>query len=718
MLLNNKIVNFNQYKKQLSTNSVIEVANFDQFTQALINPNINKITFINDVTSLTGQTALNENLFTGELSANTLNIFSNQYQDIARRLTIDLNGHDLNLDNNYISFANRNYGKSFWNILIKNGQLFSKSEMNSAPFYFNKVSEENQRKTKFSFENVVVELVGPTAFTGVYSNVEIAGNTFFKIALDKSGFNELNTTYSNGFAIGNLLIKENAKIHLVVDTPNYVISTKQATHMERNNNIFWLQSSGLDKYGKVIIGDNASVVIESDTSDMRGIVSRNPKSVVKLCKKAKLQMKLANGHSLAIASGNLLLDQGAKLEIVTGQDNNSRNLVNNVLNVNDYHYAPISIGMEEQGGEREHTLKLAQDASLKIIRNHVNSITPLISFGLGKSNEMQSYLLKLSKNSSLELQDEAVAENYLVADNQVNFNGLITMYGYHSKNQVIFDEPKYVNLQRKGTFGGNLLKLEGFENSVKLNGDTINQMPSSHYRITQKMNNGTQNNWDVSCLTTVNRISSSILVSPTKAGRGSFSYADESINTNAPYKTGGNYLDETTTLNEMLKYFNWQTPNQITFSSHALENSKYIPQAKGMIAFYNSALPNSAQTTSEITFLDKEKNKVKAPVLKKEQGEAFLLGKDVPVNAQINSETGAITIVPTAAEVGKILRIPVIIRFSDYSQLEVVVLIEVISSNDQEGQELKNIKTQNYNMVKFPVYIIKVVDEEDRQKIA
>lgn len=717
MLSNNKIVNFNQYKKQLSTSSVIEVADFDQFTQALIDPNVNKIVFVNDLSSLPGQTALNENLFTGELSANTLNIFSNQYQDIARKLEIDLNGYDLNLNNNYISFADRNYGKSFWNILVKNGRLFSSSEMNSAPFYFNKVSEENQRKTKFTFEDLLVELKGPAAFTGVYSNVVIAGNTFFKIALDKSRVDKVNTSYSNGFAVGNLMIKDKAKVRLIVDTPNYVISTSEATHMERNNNIIWLQSSGLDKYAKVMIGASASVVMESKTTDMRGIVSRNPKSVVKLGRKAKLQMRLAQGHSLAIATGDLLLTQGAKVEIITGQDNNSQNLVNNVLNVNDYHYAPISIGMEEQAGNRQHTLKLAQEASLKITRSQVNTITPLISFGLGKNNASQSYVLKLAKNSSLELCDKSVMENYLIADKQVNSSGLITMYGHHSKNQVIFDEPKYVNLQRNGAFGGNLLKLEGTENSIKLNGSSIDQMPASHYRITQTMSNGMQNKWDVSNLITVDRLSNSILVSPTKAGRGSFSYADKNINTNAPYQTGGNYLAETDMLNEMLKYFNWQTPSRLTFTNYALENSKYIPQAEGMIMFYNSALPNNAQTTSEITFLDKENNKVKAPMLKKELGEAFLLGKDAPANAQINSETGAITIVPTAAEVGKKLMIPVIIRFSDYSQLEVIVPIEVISSDDQEVRELKNTEKQNFNIIKFPTYIIRM-DDEDRQKIA
>ena len=104
-------------------------------------------------------------------------------------------------------------------------------------------------------------------------------------------------------------------------------------------------------------------------------------------------------------------------------------------------------------------------------------------------------------------------------------------------------------------------------------------------------------------------------------------------------------------------------------------------------------------------------------MLKKELGEAFLLGKDAPANAQINSETGAITIVPTAAEVGKKLMIPVIIRFSDYSQLEVIVPIEVISSDDQEVRELKNTEKQNFNIIKFPTYIIRM-DDEDRQKIA
>lgn len=497
MLSNNKIVNFNQYKNRLSTDRVIKIADFDQFTQALINPNIDKIILVNDVNSATGQTALNENLFTGELSANTLNIFSNQYHNIARTLTIDLNDYVLNLESNYISFADRNYGKNAWNITLKNGELTASSEMNSSPFYFNNVSESNQNKTKFVFENVNVKLDGPEIFHGEFADVYFAGESSFDVSLAKSGSQRFKSNYSNGLAVGNLFVKAGTNLKMVVNTPNYIGQNSRTANLEKNNNMIWLQDSSNKKYGKTIIGSGARVNLSSSTADMRGIVSQNSQATVVLQKGVKLQMELATGHSMAIATGDLLLEEESNLKIITSQDNNEQNLVNNILNIDDHHYAPISLGMHAESDSRVHSLKLEEKSSLKIVRRKVNSITPLISFGLGKSNDHQSYLLELAKDSSLELKDEATLKNYLVADKQESLNGLITMYGTHSKNDVVFNEPRYVSLQREGAFGGNLLKLEGSKNTINLNGDRIDGMPASHYQITQTMNNGVEDNWEV-----------------------------------------------------------------------------------------------------------------------------------------------------------------------------------------------------------------------------
>ncbi|QNQ81686.1 pectate lyase-like adhesive domain-containing protein [Lactobacillus sp. PV012] len=715
-MLSNKIVNFNQYKNQHSTNHILKVADFDQFTQALVNPNISKIIFVDNVSSATGQTALNENLFTGELSANTLNIFSNQYHNIARTLVIDLNNYELNLDHNYISFADRNYGDKAWNITLKNGELTANSEMNSSPFYFNNVSESNQAKTKFIFEDTVINLDGPEIFHGEFVDVYFAGESSFDVSLAKSGTKGFQSKYSNGLAVGNFFVKPNAEIMMRVNTPNYIGENFSDTHLEKNNNMIWLQGSN-KKYGKTIIGAGAKVSLESTTADMRGIVSSNSHALVTLQKGAKLSLKLATGHSMAIATGDLLLEEEASLKVITSQDNNEQNLVNNILNIDDYHYAPISLGLHAEMTNRIHSLKLAEKASLKVIRRQVNSITPLISFGLGKSNEQQDYVLELGKDSSLELRDEAAVKNYLVMDQQKSCSGLITMYGTESRNRVIFNEPRYVSLQREGTFGGNLLKLEGSKNSIKLNGNRIDGMPASHYQITQTMSNGVQDNWEVADLITVDKLSSKVLVSPTKAGKGSFSYNDKKINTQAPYKTGGNYLAETKTLNDILEHFNWQTPNRLTFANYALENSKYIPQFETMVAVYNAAVPNISQTMAAITFVDKKKQNVTAPILNEKLGDGFVLGQGAPKNAIINAQTGAITITPTAAEVGKTVLVPVIVRFRDYSQLRIMVPITVIGVGEDRKKQLGKVSEQSEKIITFPTYIIRI-EEKDDEKVA
>lgn len=215
----------------------------------------------------------------------------------------------------------------------------------------------------------------------------------------------------------------------------------------------------------------------------------------------------------------------------------------------------------------------------------------------------------------------------------------------------------------------------------------------------------------------MNKTSNTVLVSPTEAGKGSFCYYDKMINANAPYKTGGNYLNETKTLSEILEHFNWQTPSRLTFTNCALENSKYIPQVEKMVAIYNAALPNSSQTTSEIVFVNKKEQSVKAPVLNEKLGEAFVLGAGAPANAEINSKTGAITIVPTAAEVGKTILIPVIVRFKDYSQLRIIVPIRVISIGEDTKKEFVKIKEPSEKIISFPTYIIKI-EEKDDEKVA
>ena len=766
--INNQVATNN--KQVLATSNVAQVSNFADFTSALINKDINEIDFTNDISSSTGQSALNTSLLSGELSANSSNPFNSTYKDIARTLTINGQNHTLDLGNNYIAFYNQNVNSNFWNLTLKNMTLKANDNAGYSPFYFQNMGTNQQKNSSITFDNVNANLSKTQLFYGEDTPVILAGNTIIKDDLGKTGLGSLGAGYYNGIVCRSLTVTPDANVTMTVNTPDYAMNLWKPTpgaYVEENNNAVWLNSDD----GNITIGKNAKFTINSTTQDMRGLASRAPGSTMKVEDGAQVVMNLANGHSTAIFAGNLDVGKNASIDITTMQDNNSEaaslpiagatvvnsplNWTNGVLNANGYHYAPISIGsftFLQPLTHETHAINMEQGSTIRIHRGKANTITPLISFGSGSSNNNKTYTMTVGKGATLDLQDGAygtvraytsytmgLANSFphavegLLNSQPTSFYpcGLITMFGVNGVNSLTFNSPKYVNLQRTDTTKtGSLIRLEGGTNEVNVNGSSINSIPTSAYDVKQTMLGKDSQNWQISQLTTYNGIGNTglafmpagkkqnsvlstnaetytmgmsngkVLMSPTQSGLNTYQYNNGVIAQGAPTQNGGNYVQSKDNLKSFLDNFNWWTPAQISFTSFDLDNSKYIPQTEGIEVTYYSTKPNVVRSTKPITFLNAEGQEVtNVPLLA--NGQAFTLqpsssssiatyaldtqtNDEIPEGTTINPQTGAISFIPIADEVGKTYNVPVLVRYADFSQMSVTIPVKVVAATDAQ----------------------------------
>lgn len=106
------------------------------------------------------------------------------------------------------------------------------------------------------------------------------------------------------------------------------------------------------------------------------------------------------------------------------------------------------------------------------------------------------------------------------------------------------------------------------------------------------------------------------------------------------------------------------------------------------------------RSTKPITFLNAEGQEVtNVPLLA--NGQAFTLqpsssssiatyaldtqtNDEIPEGTTINPQTGAISFIPTADEVGKTYNVPVLVRYADFSQMSVTIPVKVVAATDAQ----------------------------------
>ena len=522
-------------------NGVADVSTFADFTKALCDKNVTTINMTGDITAADNQSALKSG-GTGLTGSNLLNpyelsadhfqlIGSSPYSGIARTVTIEGNNHTLDMNKWTITFSRQNYGDNPWNFTFKDMTFKTNANTSSyGPLYFyhgtnalKSIGSEDLAKTNVTFDNVKIE--AGQALMASQVNTIFSGNTTLNTTYSEPTVNSANITIADNSTLNasggttildandTLTIGNNAKVTMSTNGQDLVgkdinVGTNATLNLtdSENTDLGNFANNAVTFTDKMNIGDGATININTgdakpDSSvsvhDVRGIYGNTdtPEKAATLSigKNAHINMSMGTGHSTAILTDNMDVDEGTQILITTKQDNNNRMDKNDIkfgADPNFNHYAPITMAFDSDG-----ELHLKDGAKLQVIRDTQNAkaITPMISFGNGGDgrkqvgittgvNSPRYYTLTVDGGATLDLQDDTSSQGianykwdysgYLDSDATQNifYPGMISMFGTNSMDTVQLGSevsdgkyiaPAYINLQRRGKQWGRLLNLEG-----------------------------------------------------------------------------------------------------------------------------------------------------------------------------------------------------------------------------------------------------------------
>ncbi|WP_195923333.1 pectate lyase-like adhesive domain-containing protein [Lactobacillus crispatus] len=434
-------------------NTPVDVTDWKSFTSALRNKDVDAIILNNDINA------------TGNTDELKLDSAANNWQDwnIARKLTITSKDatrrNTINFGDHFISFCDPNHywkvgQKEYtpWDITLKDINI-TNTNKNYSPFFFNNEAVRIAQKDKITYDNV--EQTGDMLLRSEQVNVGLKGNVIINSTLHNGAYNAI---YAR-----SVDIDPNANVVMnVSDTSDsWFLHGDAAIKIvgDGDNNV------------AVNVGEGAKLQINPNHAvrNTKGILIEGNGDVI-LNKNANVEMNMGSGNTTAIwGARNLILNEGATLNIKTLQDNNGQVAWGD--NNNGHHVSPISIGTNKVSGA-DNTLEVKKGATLKIVRENsgLPAIDGLISFGSYSTNAYSKQNLLVDEGATLDLQDAAQSDwheygdklaGYLGDDQDLYTTGLISMYGVDATDKVQFGNAKYVNLQRTGNQHGILLRLEG-----------------------------------------------------------------------------------------------------------------------------------------------------------------------------------------------------------------------------------------------------------------
>ena len=335
------------------------------------------------------------------------------------------------------------------------------------------------------------------------NNLSVTNGTLVNTTADLSiaGVNNMTATLpsadDDAFIAKNVNIADNSKNTLHVTIPSMTSTSGQQKGPDHDVFKLGTESDQTASQGNFTMGQNSSMIFnkgidqKTEGHNLRFLYSQNIFANVILNEGANLDLTMGTGHSSGIYSGDIDIKKNATLNINTRQDNNKRYTKDEALAyTNDFfHYGPIVIG--DSGypvNPYEHTFTLTVDGTLRVVRGNegedISGVAPMISFGGRSRNPKQTFIVNVNEGSTLDLQDSSSTKydfdklihtsanglDWIDSDyRNVNFAGLITMFGVDSKNRITFNNPAYVNLQRRGSEYGSMFRTEGTDNELVIN---------------------------------------------------------------------------------------------------------------------------------------------------------------------------------------------------------------------------------------------------------
>lgn len=235
---------------------------------------------------------------------------------------------------------------------------------------------------------------------------------------------------------GNVVIDEGA--NLTVNTDGYYGKQSDNTYdPNRNHDMLGIRYKGAGTQGKSI--DEATG------------------GVVRVKKNGSLTINTGTGGSTAIEAGHLDVQDGANVTINSKQDTH--------LGHAGDHWGPIMLGYADGDNNAEARINLT------IKRTSSEASAPMISFGGGMANNGKNFRVGVN-GGTLDLQDSAkdVATWQKSWVTNAPRAGMITMWGTGGNDTIEFNNPEYINLQRKNANqAGSMFRMEGSQNHFYIN---------------------------------------------------------------------------------------------------------------------------------------------------------------------------------------------------------------------------------------------------------
>lgn len=598
-----------QVREEVHYNNPINVYNWDGFTSAIRDKNVDAIVLNNDIyASGTRETAYNKAKDWG----------------ISRKVTITSKDYNhrktINFGDHFLSFWDRNQKDSYrhgqdnyhpWDIVLKDVNI-TNTDQTFSPFFFNNESVKQANRSKITFDNV--DQRGDMLLRSEQVHVELKNNVNVNDTLHNGDYSAI---YAH-----DVRIAPNAKVVMNVrnETSSKFLHGNAAINIVDTN----------DGTG-VVVGNGATLLINpnSRTQNTKGIIVQGNSDVI-LGKNANVQMNMGTGNSTAIyGARNLILNEGSNLDIKTLQDNNGHH--NWGADNNGHHVSPITLGTNKNGNI-SNTLEIKRDASLKIVRQ--SSGLPvsagLISFGSYGMNKYSNQNLFVDDGATLDLQDGAQSDWHEYGDKLAGYlgnkdglytTGLISMYGVDATDNVRFGNAKYVNLQRTGYQHGILLRLEG-GSSV---GDNTAEISAKGMPLKQWVagNHSDKANfaWNIDYLNTQN-----------KFGDYSYNYngiGERTWNINKRQNKMGMLFSSSNSQvifsdkkslffnhSDFNRVFNWWAPQRISFGTIYAIPTASVSDSNALVTHVNANVKQSPSLNTnniELTWKNSDGKVVKAP---------------------------------------------------------------------------------------------------------
>ena len=422
-----------------------------------------------------------------------------------------------------------------------------------------------------------VDLSGNVTLTAGVNNTSTPQNVYANGKVNvKSGANVVLTTnnaYSNetqNLTAGALHVEKNAKLNVKVNTtaPNVAVPTggtweslvvnSRAVDVTNGNakvdgeltvDPFTKEKRGTSVVAAVVlsapattqndlvIGPTGKLVFNATQApNTRGVYFVNNDHAFGVQHGGQILLKMGHGVSNAVWNpDNLVLSDGAKLDVETYQDNNGVTNVGIDSTGAGAHSGVITLnwGSSDRPNNSDVTtgnvhgnLTVKPNALLKVVRkvdeNSQQAATPLISYGgVGGNNGTNS--LNVDHGSVVledALQKDSLQKSnlgyYSYLDVTDNYHspvyplGMVSMWGVGSTNRVNVVAPKLFKMVRTGKQKGMLFRLEATDNKITMDAADDQSVPVKYGTIANvkynndKVSQAKNYEWNVKNLKSVN----------------------------------------------------------------------------------------------------------------------------------------------------------------------------------------------------------------------